>query len=139
VSQSTWLRLVEHLDRLKDPARVGAWLATTARRECLRTLRGAGRQIPFGDDLPEPDDECPAVDADLLRDERDAELWEAFGRLPRRDQSLLRMLVAEPAPSYREVSCSLGIPIGSIGPTRARSLERLQRERELVVAGMVAA
>jgi RNA polymerase sigma factor (sigma-70 family) len=133
-SQTTWLRLVEHAATLKDPARVGAWLATTARRECLRILRGAGRQIPFGDDLPEPESVAPALDAALLRDERDAELWTAFGRLPHRDQSLLRPLVAEPAPSYQEIARALDMPIGSIGPTRARSLERLRRERELVVA-----
>jgi RNA polymerase sigma factor (sigma-70 family) len=137
-AQTTWLRLVEHLNRLQEPARVGAWLATTARRECLRTLRNAGRQVPYGDELPEPEDDSAAVDAELLRSERDTELWEAFARLPHRDQSLLRMLVAEPAPSYREISCSLGIPIGSIGPTRARSLERLRRERELVLAGAAA-
>ncbi len=131
-SQTTWLRLVEHADTLKDPARVGAWLATTARRECLRTLRSAGRQIPFGDELPEPESDAPSVDAELLRSERDAQLWEAFGRLPQRDQSLLRMLTADPAPSYREIAASLDMPIGSIGPTRARCLERLRRERELV-------
>jgi RNA polymerase sigma factor (sigma-70 family) len=129
-SQTTWLRLCEHAGGLKDPGRVGAWLATTARRECLRILRGAGRQIPMGDDLPEPDYEAPEIDAELLRTERDAELWEAFGRLPQRDQLLLRMLTAEPAPSYEEISASLDMAVGSIGPTRARCLERLQRERE---------
>jgi RNA polymerase sigma factor (sigma-70 family) len=134
-SQTTWLRLVEHADGLKDPARVGAWLATTARRECLRILRGAGRQIPYGEDLPEPPCDEPEIDARLLRNERDAQLWEAFKRLPQRDQSLLRLLVAEPAPSYQEIACALDMPIGSIGPTRARCLERLRRARELVVVG----
>lgn len=133
-SQTTWLRLVEHAAGLKDPGRVGAWLATTARRECLRTLRCSGRQIPMGDDLPEPECDEPAVDAELLRSERDTELWAAFGRLPQRDQLLLRMLTAEPAASYEEISASLDMPIGSIGPTRARCLERLRRERELVSA-----
>lgn len=133
-SQTTWLRLVEHAAGLTDPGRVGSWLATTARRECLRTLRCAGRQIPMGDDLPEPECDAPAVDAELLRSERDAELWDAFGRLPQRDQLLLRMLTAEPAASYEEISASLDMPVGSIGPTRARCLERLRRERELVLA-----
>ncbi len=133
-SQTTWLRLVEHLDTLKDPARVGAWLATTARHECLRALRCSGRQIPMGEDMPEPVCEDPELDAALLRGERDAELWEAFGRLPARDQSLLRMLVADPSPSYQEIAAALEMPIGSIGPTRARCLQRLQRERELVCA-----
>jgi len=134
VSQTTWLRLVEHLDRVQDPARVGAWLATTARRECLRTLRMSGRQVPCGDDLPEPVQDVPGIDDALLRDERDSELWEAFGRLGDRDQALLRMLSADPAPSYREVSAALDMPIGSIGPTRARCLERLRREWDLVAA-----
>jgi RNA polymerase sigma factor (sigma-70 family) len=135
-SQTTWLRLVEHVDSLTDPARVGAWLATTARRECLRILRTSGRQIPYGDDLPEPDCDEDSVDEDLLRNERDALLWEAFGRLPQRDQTLLRMLVADPAPSYREIADALDMPIGSIGPTRARCLERLRRERESVAEGV---
>jgi len=128
VFQTTWLRLVEHLDRINDPARVGAWLATTARRESLRTLRLSGRQIPCGYDLPQPEADTPDIDDALLRDERDAELWEAFGRLAPRDQALLRMLSAEPAPSYHEIAGALAMPVGSIGPTRARCLERLRRE-----------
>lgn len=137
-SQTTWLRLVEHAHGLQDPARVGAWLATTARRECLRVLRGSGRQIPYGDDLPEPVSDDESVADDLLRNERDAQLWEAFGRLPQRDQALLRMLVADPAPSYREIADALDMPVGSIGPTRARCLERLRREREAVTEGLAA-
>ncbi len=132
VFQSTWLRLVEHVGDLNDPARVGAWLATTAKRECLRLLRSSGRQVPAGDDLPEVVAENPEPWAELVRTERDAILWRAFGRLDSRDQALLRMLVADPAPSYREISSALEMPIGSIGPTRGRCLERLQREHELV-------
>lgn len=132
VAQTTWLRLVEHLDRLRDPDRVGAWLATTARHESLRLLRGARRQVPVGDDLPEPAQESRSLDAALLADERDAALWQAVERLLPRDRALLRMLVADPAPSYEEVGVALDMPIGSIGPTRARSLARLRREAELV-------
>ena len=132
VSQTTWLRLVEHLDRIKDPARVGAWLATTARRESLHTLRLSGRHIPCGDDLPQVEADTPGIDDALLRDERDAELWEALGRLAPRDQALLRILSVEPAPSYREIASALAMPIGSIGPTRARCLERLRREWDVV-------
>jgi RNA polymerase sigma factor (sigma-70 family) len=133
--QSTWLRLVEHLGDLTDPERVGAWLATTAKRECLRLLRSSGRQIPVGDGLPEVAADGPEPYADLLRAERDAILWRAFERLRARDQALLRMLVADPAPSYREISTALEMPVGSIGPTRGRCLERLQREHELVADG----
>jgi RNA polymerase sigma factor (sigma-70 family) len=128
VSQATWLRLLEHLDDLHDPERVGAWLATTARRECLRIVRAGDRQVPYGDDLPEPVDPGPHVDDALLTSERDAALWTAFGRLRRGDQALLRLLTADPQLRYEEISAALGMPIGSIGPTRARALERLRVE-----------
>jgi len=131
VFQTTWLRLVEHAARLHDPAKVGGWLATTARHESLRMLRRSGRQIPMGDDLPEPPQHAPGLDEDLLRRERDASLWSAFARLPERDQQLLRLLSADPAPSYEEIGAALDMPVGSIGPTRARCLERLRREAEL--------
>lgn len=132
VSQTTWLRLAEHIDRLQDPSKVAGWLATTARHESLRILRGAGRQIPMGDDMPEPESGAPAIDDELLRDERDAMLWQAFARLPARDQALLRLLVSDPMPSYDEIGAALGMPVGSIGPTRARCLQRLRREAEVM-------
>jgi RNA polymerase sigma factor (sigma-70 family) len=131
VFSTTWLRLVEHAARLRDPGKVGGWLATTARHESLRLLRRGGRQIPMGDDMPEPPHHAPAPDEDLLRSERDRSLWSAFARLPERDQALLRLLTAEPAPSYEEIGAALDMPVGSIGPTRARCLERLRREAEL--------
>jgi RNA polymerase sigma factor (sigma-70 family) len=128
VFQTTWLRLVEHIDRIADPERVGAWLATTARRECLRLIQSSGRQVPVGDDFPEL--VAPATDpaAELLRAERDAELRQAMSCLRERDQQLLLMLAADAAPGYAEIAETLGMPIGSIGPTRARSLERVRRE-----------
>lgn len=131
VFQTTWLRLVEHADRLQDPAKVGGWLATTARHEALRLLRRSGRQIPMGDELPECACPAPAPGDDMLRSERDRALWAAFSRLPARDQALLRLLAADPAPSYEEVGAALEMPVGSIGPTRARCLERLRRAADL--------
>lgn len=132
VSQTTWLRLAEHIDRLQDPSKVGGWLATTARHESLRVLRGAGRQIPMGDDMPEP--ACPGagIDEELLRSERDSLLWRAFSRLPARDRALLRLLVSDPMPSYEEIGAAMGMPVGSVGPTRARCLDRLRREAEVM-------
>jgi RNA polymerase sigma factor (sigma-70 family) len=128
VTQTTWVRLAENLNRLKDPSRVGAWLATTARRECLRTLRASTRELPDADP-PEPTlCDMPSLDADLLAAERDKELWSAFLRLPARDQALLRMLVADPQPSYADIGDALEMPIGSIGPTRGRALDRLRGE-----------
>jgi RNA polymerase sigma factor (sigma-70 family) len=132
VSQTTWLRLAEHIDRLHDPAKVGGWLATTARHESLRLLRTAGRQIPMGDDMPEPRSTVPPIDEQLLRNERDSMLWRAFSRLPARDQALLRLLISDPMPSYDEIGAAMGMPVGSVGPTRARCLERLRREAEVV-------
>lgn len=139
VVQTTWLRLVENLGRLRDPERVGGWLATTARRECLRCLRSTGRSIPVDDDAVfdrAQSDPGPELDEGLLRNERDAGLWRAFQRISDRCQQLLRVLTADPAPSYDEVSDALDMPIGSIGPTRQRCLERLRAE--LVVEGIVA-
>jgi RNA polymerase sigma factor (sigma-70 family) len=127
VIQTTWMRLVEHLDSIEHRGVVGAWLATTARRECLRVLRKSSREVPC-DELCEPEPDAPEIDGDLLRAERDAAVWGAFGRLRNSDQALLRMLIADPQPSYEEISAALGMPIGSIGPTRGRALERLQRE-----------
>jgi RNA polymerase sigma factor (sigma-70 family) len=137
VAGATWLLLVEHLGDLREADRVGAWLATTARRECLRVLRGAQRQVPTGDDIEAEPADATDVAAELMTAQRDVALWRAFARLPERDQALLRLLVADPAPSYEEISAALEMPIGSIGPTRARSLERLRRE--LARDGLVAA
>jgi RNA polymerase sigma factor (sigma-70 family) len=126
VSQATWLRLLEHLDDLREPACVGGWLATTARRECLRILNGAGRQIPSSDGMPDQPTDAPQ-DTALLIAERDAALGRAFESLRPSDQALLRMLMADPGPAYEDISAALDMPIGSIGPTRARALERLRQ------------
>jgi RNA polymerase sigma factor (sigma-70 family) len=128
VSQATWLRLLEHLTDLNDPARVGAWLATTARRECLRVLRLSDRQIPCQDDFFERQATGPPPDNTMLMAERDACLWRSFERLKSSDRALLRLLMADPRPPYREIAAALDMPIGSIGPTRARALERLRDE-----------
>jgi RNA polymerase sigma factor (sigma-70 family) len=137
VVQTTWLRLVEHLPNIKNPDGIGAWLATTARRECLQTLRRAARCQPSDELHVFVGGEVAGADTRLLRDERDAALWDAFRRLPEGDQALLRMLTADPAPSYEEIAAALGVAIGSIGPKRGRALERLRRE--LVAGEAVAA
>jgi RNA polymerase sigma factor (sigma-70 family) len=137
VVQTTWLRLVEQLDRIRNPEGVGAWLATTARRECLRVLRVGQRHV-LTDGFDLPDEQADgALDARLLAGERDATLWRAFGQLGERCRTLLRVLVADPPPSYDEVGAALDMPVGSIGPTRARCLEQLRRK--LAVAGMTVA
>jgi RNA polymerase sigma factor (sigma-70 family) len=133
VAQTTWLRLFEHIGSLRDPRALGAWLETTARRESLRLL--ASNQREFSTEHEElPDDPAPVVPDSLLLDERRAALAAAFSKLPVRHAALMRMLIAEPAPSYAEIARVLDIPIGSIGPIRARSLARLRRDPELVEA-----
>lgn len=127
VVQVAWLRLVEHLPRLRDPERVGAWLATTVRRECLQVVSRRKRDLPVVDDVFDavPDTSAP-VDARLLADEQAATLWTAFEQISGRCQHLLRVLMADPPPSYVEVSEVMEMPVGSIGPTRARCLDRLR-------------
>ena len=127
VSQATWIKLFRSLDRLHNPAALGAWLSTTAKRESLRCIQRGGRTEPWPDEH-EPADAGPAVDSELLAGERDALVVRALGELSGRDQALLRMLAAEPAPSYDEIGAALDMPVGSIGPTRARALERLRRK-----------
>ena len=130
VFQVTFLRLVTHIDTIREPARVGAWLATTARHECLAVLRRAERAVPSSQDeiMDGPDLLLPSVEARLLTDERQGELHAALGRLSEPCQRLLRVLMADPEPSYEEVSRALEMPVGSIGPTRGRCLKHLRRE-----------
>jgi RNA polymerase sigma factor (sigma-70 family) len=136
VFQVTFLRLVTHLDTIRQPERVGAWLATTARHECLRVLRRAGRAVPAGGDdaLDTADVLAPSLDAALLAAERDEALLAAVERLSDNCRRLLRVLMADPEPTYEEVSLALGMPVGSIGPTRGRCLKHLRRE----IAGITA-
>jgi len=129
VAQLTWLRAVEHIGRLRDPDRFGAWVGTTARRECLRILHGRKRVVPTADEVRTPLF-AAHVDEDeiALAAERRAAVRRALGTLPDRQRMLLRMLHAEPAPSYEAIGSALGMPVGSIGPTRGRAIDRLRRE-----------
>ena len=130
VVQTSWLRLVEHLAEIRNPDGLGAWLATTARRECLRALRTSAR-CELVDDIETLTDVDPGdLDAGLRTAERNAGLWAAFERLPERDQALLRLLTTDPAPGYEAIGAALDMPIGSIGPTRARCLDGLRKKLE---------
>lgn len=126
VSQVVWMRLFNHLGAIREPERVGAWLATTTRNECLHVLRRRNAVAMTSD--VESLDGVRSIDplADLaLREQREV-LLGLIGTLPARQQDLLGMLLLDPAPSYKAISEALGIPIGSIGPTRQRCLSALR-------------
>ncbi|MGD0246037.1 MAG: sigma-70 family RNA polymerase sigma factor [Streptosporangiaceae bacterium] len=129
VAQTTWLRLLEHIDRIEYPDRVGSWLAATARNECLRSLASRKRLVLAHDDeevLFGMDVAGPEVDERILADERDQVVRDALSRLPRRWQRLLELLMADPPTPYADISDELGLPVGSIGPTRGRCLAQLR-------------
>jgi RNA polymerase sigma factor (sigma-70 family) len=131
VGQSVWLRLVDQLDKIRDPAALTGWLATTARRECGRVLDTARRpRAPVhAVDLENlPDEQACRADQELLAAERHAALREALGRLPPDGQQLIAMLSTDPPVPYTEISARLGIPVGSIGPKRRRCLDKLRRD-----------
>ena len=130
VGQSVWLRLVDQLMQLREPEALPGWLATTTRRECGRLLTGSRRQEALGtalDPADIPDQGLAAAEEEVLAAERHAALREAFAELPPRCQDLLGLLSTDPPIPYAEISAKLGIPIGSIGPNRARCLDRLRR------------
>jgi RNA polymerase sigma factor (sigma-70 family) len=130
VGQSVWLRLVDQLDTIREPAALGGWLATTTRRECGRVVRAARgpHAAPYPLD-PEtiPDGQAEAARQDLLAAERHAALRQAFADLPPHGQRLIALLAADPPMPYAQISARLGIPIGSIGPTRRRCLDKMRR------------
>jgi RNA polymerase sigma factor (sigma-70 family) len=130
VGQVVWLRLVDQLDNLRDPAALPGWLATTTRRECFRIQRATSRQSAGRQVLDEniPDEQAATADHDLLVAERNAALREAFARLPPGGQRLLALLIADPPVPYAEIGARLGISVGSIGPSRGRCLDKLRRD-----------
>ena len=128
VYQVTWLRLVENIGRIEQPERVGAWLATTAKRESLRIVRARERTIPDNDLLERrPDNRLAPPDNGPITQERSEAVLRALSMLPARCQGLLGLLTSDEPPSYKEIATMLAMPIGSIGPTRGRCLEQLRR------------
>ncbi|MGH3941670.1 MAG: RNA polymerase sigma factor [Pseudonocardiaceae bacterium] len=137
VSQILWLRLVEHLKNIREPQALPGWIRTTTRNECIQLLRNARRAVPVGASV-EPETapvDFRELDADLLRAERHQALLEAFAELPEHQRNVLALLATDPPPSYAEVSRRLGIPIGSVGPTRGRALSSLRESA--AVAGLI--
>ena len=140
VAQMIWLLLAERLGKLRDPAALPGWLATTTRRECVRVINAVGesgqRQAKLDEALQFADD--TAIDEEISFAERNAALLEAFAELPPHCQQLISMLLADPPNSYAEISATLNIPVGSIGPQRARCLERLRRSNAFAAWGQEA-
>ena len=126
VGACVWLRLVEKLDTIREPAALPGWLATTTRRECLRLLQAKNRELPVEDNQRLVDDANPAADAWLLEQERLIALRLAYGDLSERCRQLLKLLFADPVTPYDEISAILGMPVGAIGPTRQRCLGKLR-------------
>ena len=138
VQQSVWRQLVSQLDKIRDPAALPGWLATTTRRECGRVLRAARGPLAAGyvlDAETIPDQQAGMADQELLAAERHAALREAFTRLPLCCQQLISMLIQDPPVPYAQISASLNIPVGSIGPRRSRCLDKLRRDP--VIAALI--
>jgi len=131
VGQYVWLQLVDQIAAVHDPGALPGWLATTTRRECIRFQRTARRQQALERALDFEtirDEQAGMAERELLRAERHAALREALGRLPPPCQQLIALLVEDPPVPYAEISARLGIPIGSIGPSRSRCLDKLRRD-----------
>lgn len=129
VVQGSWLALVDRAEEIERPLAVGGWLCTTTRRQAWRVARQSGRQLPLSDEvvverLPRqagPEERVLLAEEELL-------LRDCLDRLTERCRTLLRILAAQPRPSYEEISADLQMPVGSIGPTRGRCLDKLRQE-----------
>jgi RNA polymerase sigma factor (sigma-70 family) len=134
VGQTVWLLLVEQLGNLREPAALPGWLATTTQREALRILRKTHKYESMGsaaDIELAADQSAPMIEHEIFAAEVGIALRAAFAELPPRCQRLLSMLMSDPPRPYTEISAAIPIPMGSIGPQRARCLDRLRRSRSL--------
>jgi RNA polymerase sigma factor (sigma-70 family) len=127
VVQTTWLALVRRADTLRDPQAVWRWATVTARREAWRMSRAGNRETVA--EPPTLDAAAPAVpgpEGTVLADATARALWRQVGRLTDRCRRLLRVIAFDERPDYASLSAELGMPVGSIGPTRGRCLEKLR-------------
>ena len=129
VGQNVWLQLMGHLGKIRDPAALPGWLVTVTRRECLRVMSAtqrppAARHVIAAEIIA--DEQSGTADQELLAAERHAALREAFAALPPSGQRLIALLLEDPPASYTDISARLGIPVGSIGPSRRRCLDKLR-------------
>ena len=139
VVQNTWLRAFEHLGEVRDPDRVSSWLVTIARRECLKLMRNGKREVPGLDQQAETRDErSPHPEKAALDARMNDLLWQHVNSLPASSRALVVALSSNDAPAYAEFARCNGIPIGSIGPTRMRSLRKLRTSLERAGLGALA-
>ena len=135
VVQTTWLLFMEHGHSIREPAALKGWLATTARRQSLRTLQRRVREQPTDNPALAQDARVPEPCEELVAAQRRAALHGAVARLPVSGRRLMLLLIVRPDLRYEQVGAALGIPIGSIGPTRQRAISRLGQMREIRALG----
>lgn len=129
VAQGVWLALLEHLGSIREPAALPGWIATTTRRECLHLLTGKGgrQRAELVGEVDRPViDLTDSMDDLIIKAERHAALLEALGDLPPQHQQLIQLLLQDPRLAYAEIGARLDMPVGSIGPTRQRCLDRIR-------------
>lgn len=129
--QMTWIKLYEHIDRIRDASAIAGWLATTVRRESLRLLQSHVREHLTDEPELSLTAHEPGPDMPLLRREQRVVLTRALATLPDRQRALLTLIASESTCNYEQISATLDMPLGSIGPIRARGLAKLQRHSEL--------
>jgi RNA polymerase sigma factor (sigma-70 family) len=129
--QATWVQLYEHIDTVRDTSAIAAWLATTVRRQSLHILQRRVREHLTDEPETMVTDPAEAPDATLLDGERRLVLTRALSTLPDRQRELMTLIASDTTPNYKQIGARLGMPVGSIGPTRARCMARLQQHSEL--------
>jgi RNA polymerase sigma factor (sigma-70 family) len=131
IVQATWLDLLQQIERLREPAAIAGWLATSTRRKAMRLQRARVREHLTGDPAGVDRSDLRGPAASALASERRAALARALATLPHRHRRLMTLLLIEPTLNYEQVGARLDMPVGSIGPIRARALARLSRHQEL--------
>jgi RNA polymerase sigma factor (sigma-70 family) len=127
VVQTTWERLLSHLADIRVPQALIGWLVVTTKHEAWRIRSSGRRQRPADQEwLTALPDHAAGAEEQIVLDEQQRALWRAVGRLSAQCQELLRIVAFIPRPDYQSVSAALGMPVGSIGPTRGRCLEKIR-------------
>jgi RNA polymerase sigma factor (sigma-70 family) len=137
VTQTIWLRVLSHIQRLDQVASINGWLVLTARREAMRVSMSRSRCAATGDASFDADGGCPHDDGRLpersaLNGERREAVRKAVGDLPEHQRRIVELFLSDPELRYDQVAAMAGVPVGSLGPTRRRALARLSRDADLL-------